>query len=194
MQQDKTETSDRPKAEGRRGPIQEAGLLGRMVDRAAIVFAIGILASALVLNQEVLLRYVFNAPTIWAHETTVFLCAVAFLFGGLYCTSHNSHIRVVLLYDLAKGRAKSVLDLLISLICMGATVFFSWAAWMIVERAVFRPGGGIRLETSGSAWDPAFPAGLKIFLFVVLVLLSLQFLVLAFNFAHAAFVGSGKQE
>lgn len=167
--------------------IPESGLLGRLIDRGGIVFAIGIVAAMVILIQEVILRYLFNAPTIWAHETTVFLCAIAFVYGGLYCTARNAHIRVVLLYDLARGRARHVLDIVISVICMVATAFFAWAAWLMVQRAVLRPDGSLHLETSGSAWDPAYPALLKLFLLAVLGLMAIQFLVLSVNHARAAF-------
>lgn len=81
------------------GAVPEAGALGRLIDKVGYVFAIGIVLAALILLLEVFLRYVLNSPTIWAHETTVFLCGAAFVFGGLYCTARNTHIRVVLLYD-----------------------------------------------------------------------------------------------
>ena len=71
------------------GAIPEAGPLGRWIDRGGIVFAIGITASMLILIQEVVLRYGFNSPTIWAHETTVFLCATAFVYGGQFSNSSN---------------------------------------------------------------------------------------------------------
>lgn len=169
------------------GAIPEAGMLGWLIDRGGIVFAVGIVASMLILIQEVVLRYVFNAPTIWAHETTIFLCATAFIYGGLYCTARNTHIRVVLLYDLAQGRARRLLEAAISLICLFASGFFAWAAWLMVQRAIFRPDGSIRFQTSGSAWDPPFPAYLKLFLLAVLGLMALQFLILTINHAKAAF-------
>lgn len=173
--------------------IPESGWLGRLIDKGGIIFAVGIVASMLVLIQEVVLRYLFNAPTIWAHETTVFLCAAAFVYGGLYCTTRNAHIRVVLLYDLAKGRVRRLLDAFISLICMVASAFFAWAAWQMVERAIFRPDGSIYFETSGSAWNPPYPAFLKLFLLAVLGVMALQFLVLTFNHARAIFSDSRNQ-
>ena len=91
------EQTDLPREE--RHAIEEAGILGKAIDKGGIVFAVGIVAAMLILIQEVILRYVFNAPTIWAHETTIFLCALAFVYGGLYCTARDSHIRVVLIYD-----------------------------------------------------------------------------------------------
>ena len=64
------------------GAIPQAGLLGRWIDRGGLIFATGIVFAMAILIQEVILRYVFNAPTIWAHETTIFLCGVAFVYGG----------------------------------------------------------------------------------------------------------------
>jgi len=169
-----------------RTAIPQAGLLGRLIDRGGIVFAIGIVCSMAILIQEIVLRYVFGAPTIWAHETTVFLCATAFVYGGLYCTARDQHIRVVILYDLAKGRVRRVLDVMISLVSLVACLFFAWAAWQMVQRSIFRPGGGVHFETSGSAWDPAYPAYLKLFLLAVLCVMALQFLILAINHFRGA--------
>lgn len=174
------------------GAIAETGLLGRAIDAVGVIFALGIIASALILLNEVVLRYGFDSPTIWAHETTIFLCAMAFVYGGLYCVVRNSHIRVVLIYDMVTGRAKRILDAVISLICLFAAAFFAWAAYGMVIKAVFRPGGEIHFETSGSAWDPPFPAWLKIFLFTVLCLMVVQFIIMAVNYLRGAFKGDAQ--
>ena len=127
-----------------------------------------------------------NSPTIWAHETTVFLCGLAFTFGGLYCTSRNSHIRVVLIYDVLPTGARRIFDIVISVISAVASGFFAYAAWHMVTRAVWAPSGDIRLETTGSAWSPPTPALIKIFIFVIMILLVVQFLILAVNYARRA--------
>jgi C4-dicarboxylate transporter DctQ subunit len=162
----------------------EAGIMGRIVEKAGFLFAAGIVLAALILLMEVFLRYVFNSPTIWAHETTVFLCGVAFIFGGLYCTCRDSHIRVVLLYDHFSPRVRRIADITISLACAVASGFFAYAAYHMVERAVFAPSGEIRLETTGSAWSAPTPALIKIFVFATLVLLVIQFVILAVNYAR----------
>lgn len=175
------ETTEREKDPG---AIAEAGMLGRWIDRGGLLFAIGIVASMLILINEVLLRYVFNAPTIWAHETTIFLCGAAFLYGGLYCTARDRHIRVVLIYDTLPPPLRRVLDVVISLICMVASTFFAYASWLMVQKAAFRPDGSFRLERSGSAWDPVFPGLIKVFLLVVMTVMAVQFLILAYNYAR----------
>ncbi|WP_372834067.1 TRAP transporter small permease subunit [Puniceibacterium confluentis] len=166
------------------GPIAEAGLLGRWISAGGLIFAIGIVAAMLILIQEVVLRYFFNAPTNWAHETTIFLSGIAFVYGGLYCTARDSHIRVVLIYDAIPPGPRRIFDIVISLVCAAASLMFAWAAWLMVARAAFTPQGDFRLERSGSAWDPVFPGLMKIFLLVVMSVMALQFLILAWNYAR----------
>ena len=163
-------------------PVPEAGMFGHAVNAVGIVFAIGILASAGLLFYEVVMRYVFNAPTRWVHETVVFLSAIAFVFGGLYAAAIDKHIRVVLFYDQLSAGLKRVFDVAISLTCLVASLFFAWAAWLSVERAAWTPQGDFRLETSGSAWNPPYPGLLKIFLFVILILLAVQFAIFTVNY------------
>ena len=54
----------------------------------------------------------------------------------------------------------------------------------MVERAVITPSGDVRLETTGSAWSPPTPALIKIFILITMILLILQFLILAVNYAR----------
>jgi TRAP-type C4-dicarboxylate transport system permease small subunit len=159
-----------------------SGLYGKIVEKIGTVFAIGFLASMSVLIIEIVMRHVFDSPTLWAHETTTFLCGIGFVFGGLFCASRDKHIRVVIIYDIAGPKLRRFLDITISLICAVASGFFAWAAWLMVGRAAFAPDGTIRLETSGSAWNPPFPSLLKIFLLIVMVALTIQFVILAVNY------------
>ncbi|MEQ8967391.1 MAG: TRAP transporter small permease [Azospirillaceae bacterium] len=162
----------------------ESGILGRAIGRVGMVFAVGFVVSMAILIMEIVLRYGFNAPTLWAHETTIFICAINFAFGGLYCAAKNRHIRVVLIYDAVGPRTRRALDVAISLVSAVASGFFAYAGWLMVERATMRPDGSFRLEGTGSAWNPPTPALTKVFLFVVLILLCVQFLILAVNYAR----------
>jgi C4-dicarboxylate transporter DctQ subunit len=179
---DQPPTIDAPRKEP--GAIPAAGRLGRAVNALAPLFAIAILASAAILIMEIALRYAFNAPTIWAHETVIFLTAITFVFGGLLVAARDRHIRVVLIYDALGPRARRVANVVISAANALASATFAWAAWQVVLRAIWTPAGAFRLETSGSAWNPPTPGLLKVFLFVVLVVMALQFAVLAVNYAR----------
>lgn len=164
--------------------IPEAAFLGRGVTKLGSIFAIAIVFSAAALIFEVAMRYGFNSPTQWAHETVIFLTAITFVYGGLYGASTDRHIRVVLIYENLTPRLRRAFDIAISLACAFATALFSWAGWLVVQKAVWTPAGDFRFETSGSAWNPPFPGLLKVFLFVVLIVMSIQFAMLAINYAR----------
>jgi C4-dicarboxylate transporter, DctQ subunit len=151
--------------------------LDRWIDKAGSVFSFLFAISGAIIVYEVVARYVFSAPTIWGHETTTLLCALCFAFGGSYCLARNSHIRIVMVYDRVSPAARRLLNIFINFTGVVWGAFLSWAGWTLVEKSWFAPWGELRLETSASAWDPPFPAYIKGFLMVMLVVMTLQFVL-----------------
>ncbi len=151
------------------------------VDRAIIrlgnVLSYMFIASAIVIAYEIVARYAFNSPTKWAHETTILLGATLFSYGGSYCAACDRHIRIVLLYGAVSPKAKRRLDIVISGLCALSAATLTWAGWLVLEKAIFAPDGTFYMETSGSAWDPPFPAITKAFLFLMLAIVTLQFVL-----------------
>ena len=144
-------------------------------------FAWMFVACMLFLIFEVVMRYVFNSPTIWAHETTTYLCAACFVYGGLHSVSRNGHIRIVLLYDHISDATRRWFDVVIYTICGAATAMFSVAIWPTVVAGFYNPAGRFRMITTGTAWNPPFPALLRVFLFIALVAMTVQFAVFVIN-------------
>lgn len=183
---DPTAEAETPTRKVDRGAVPEAGRFGKIIDSGGFVFAVAICASACILLVEVFLRYVLNSPTVWAHETTTFLCGISFLYGGLYCASRNSHIRVVLIYDILPPRVRRIVNIVISFASFIAAGFFTYAAWIMSSKALFAPTGDFRMERSGSAWNPPAPALVKTFLLIVMILMTIQFLILTWNYIRRA--------
>ncbi len=77
--------------------------LVRAVDGLSRAF--GAIAAALVIVlvvlmlYDVVLRYVFNAPTIWGNDLNTWLMGASFVLSIAYAMSTDSHVRVDLLYD-----------------------------------------------------------------------------------------------
>lgn len=161
-----------------------SGLMGHAVDKVSSVFAYGFILAMGILIFEIFMRHVFNSPTLWVHETTTFLSAIGFVFGGLYCAARDKHIRVVIFYDIVGPKMRKSLDVAISIVCMTASGFFAWAAWLMVKRATLTPTGDIHFETTGSAFNAPYPGILKLFLLVILILLVVQFLIHAINYVR----------
>ena len=101
-----------------------------------------------VLVWEVMMRYVFNRPTTWAHELSALCYAIFFLLGGAYTLRWNAHINVDVFYIKLSRRARAWLDLftwmLFYLFCGVLLWQGSKAAWTSF----------LRLERSSTVWEP----------------------------------------
>ena len=54
-----------------------------------------------VMMWEVVLRYVFERPTLWANELSLWMAGFVFILSGFYAMQQRSHIRIFLLYDMS---------------------------------------------------------------------------------------------
>jgi len=79
---------------------------------------------------EVLGRYFFNAPTIWAHSTSLMLIGSMIMLGAGYTLLKKKHVRTDLFYERWPVRWQGVVDAtLYPLIFFPGMVFFLISAW-----------------------------------------------------------------
>ncbi len=157
------------------GPERTA--LDRLVARGAHGAAWLVLIAMGISVVEVFLRYGFNNPTSWVHESVVFLVAVTFALGGPAALARNSHIRVKVLYDSAGPRLRCWMDRFNDLVTLGFCLAMSYAAFHMFWRASHNPLGEWQLERSGTSWNPPFPALVKGMILFALALMTLQALL-----------------
>ncbi len=124
---------------------------------------------------EVLMRYVFNSPTVWVHETASFIGGLLFIFGGIYALAINKHVRVVLIYDQVTPRIKHYLNIFHHIMGLLFSSMLIFSSYKMAHSAWLTPWGTIHAETSGSAWNPAFPAYLKAIILLVTIIMFIQF-------------------
>jgi len=118
------------------------------------------------LFMEVILRYFFNSPTVWANELAqMFFGAYAILAGG-YIMRTGGHVNVDILYSRLSKKSRAVLDIFTS------TLFFLFCGMLLVYGGSLAWDSLSRFEHSQSAWNPPlYPAKLMIPLAAVLLLL-----------------------
>ena len=129
------------------------------------------LISAAITVYEVAMRYFFNAPTQWAFEVVMVVCASAWALSGAYVTMRRSHIAITVLYEHVTGRWKWWLDLFIHLISHAAMFTFAYALWDPMVHAISG------LERSGTSFNSPEPVILKTLLFVGAALYCVQLVV-----------------
>jgi len=129
------------------------------------------LLAAVATIYEVISRYVFDAPTQWAFEVVMVLCATAWMLSAGYITLHKRHIAINVIYLMVGDRGKWWLDLF-------AYVVGVLALWLLADDAIVRAMESIRMvEKMGSAWNSPQPMILKTMLVVGALMYLVQLLV-----------------
>lgn len=152
----------------------ERNALDRLIARGSRAVSWLVLVAMGISVIEVFMRYGFNNPTSWVHETVVFLIAVIFVLGGPAAMARNSHIRVKVLYDSAGPRLKCWMDRFNDLLTLIFCLAMSYAAFHMFWGASHNPLGEWSLERSGTSWNPPFPAMVKGMILFALALMTLQ--------------------
>lgn len=140
-------------------------ILSLVVSRTAMVLTA---LTVLVMFYEVVLRYLFSAPTLWANELSLWMASFIFLFAGQYAMQQRSHIRIYVIYDLMPRWMQKTADVISCLLI----VFFAFAlVWGNYADAMRR---FLRMETFGTAWDPPIPGIVKPAILIIIVLVAVQ--------------------
>jgi len=66
----------------------------------------------LAVSYEVVARYLFNAPTIWAFDATYMLYGALFMLGAAYALHKGAHIRTDFFWEQFSARKKGWIDAL----------------------------------------------------------------------------------
>lgn len=122
---------------------------GRLISWACV-------ALILVLVYEVTARYLFNSPTIWAHQLSCMVSASIAALGWAYTHRHHGHVRVDIFYTYLPPRGKAIIDVVFAfllffpLVITTAIVAADWmmSAWrmgeVFTESYWYPPAGPVR--------------------------------------------------
>ena len=122
----------------------------------------------LVMFYEVVSRYVFVRPTLWANELSLWIAGFVFLLSGLYAMQQRSHIRIYVVYDLFPRWLQKLSDVLTVVLVWAFCVLLIWGGYNESRDKL------LRWETFGTAWDPPIPATIKPAILFIVLLVAIQ--------------------
>jgi len=118
------------------------------------------------LLMEVILRYFFNSPTVWANELAQMLFGAYAILAGGYILRTGGHVNVDILYSRLSRKQRAMLDIVTS------SLFFLFCGMLLVYGGSLAWDSLARFEHSQSAWNPPlYPAKLMIPLAALLLML-----------------------
>ena len=97
----------------------------------------GYLASALfvsigfIISYEVVMRYIFNSPTVWVNEISRFLQIWATYLALTYTFHKKEFIRITVLYDKLNEKGKKILDFISDIFILTFSLFVLYFGWLI---------------------------------------------------------------
>lgn len=145
----------------------------RPIDRVALfvgrITMMLIISMTAVMLYEVLLRYVFEAPTLWANELTLWIAGFVFLFSGFYAMQQRCHIRIFLLYDAVPRWMQHLFDIISVLLIIIFAFFLIFGSYHQVFITKF-----YKWEMFGTAFDPPIPATLQPMVLIMVALIAIQ--------------------
>lgn len=123
--------------------------IGRLSLWSGRLGALVVLPLVLAMVFEVISRYVFSAPTMWAFELSYMMMGAIFLLGLSYALLVGQHVNVDFIHQRLPPRGIALID------AIGYAVLTCMLTWMLITLAqnaidVYRSGEGSGL----SAWNP----------------------------------------
>lgn len=119
-----------------------------------------------VVAYEVVMRYIFNRPTIWALEINQsLLCIYAALAGG-YTLLRRGHVNVEIVYSRFGMRTRMVIDILTSFLFFGFIIVLLWQTWDMAFDSLM-----LRERSEGLLGLPLYPAKIAIVIGALLILM-----------------------
>ncbi|KUF12101.1 TRAP transporter small permease subunit [Pseudoponticoccus marisrubri] len=129
---------------------------------------ISIVLLVFVMFYEVVARYVFEKPTLWANELSLWIAGFLFLLAGLYAMQQRSHIRIYIIYDLMPRWMRKLSDCISVALIWAFTLALMWGGYN-EARDKF-----LRWEAFGTAWDPPIPATIKPAILIIILMVAIQ--------------------
>jgi TRAP-type mannitol/chloroaromatic compound transport system permease small subunit len=124
-------------------------MIDRLNDWQGRLFSWLIVLVTLQVCYELTLRYVFNSPTYWGLELSIYLCGITYVMAGAYAERHGAHIRMDILYLSLSPKRRALLDLLVT-----APAFFFFCGVLIWQSGMWAWESMARGLGSGTQWNP----------------------------------------
>ena len=112
-------------------------------DLTGRLFALVQVFLVVTITYEVVVRYFFNAPTVWVFESSAMANGASFMLACGYALSKGAHVRTDIFWDKYSERRKGTIDLVAYLVLFFPTMLFmmavgidgAWHSYITGERS-----------------------------------------------------------
>ncbi len=140
----------------------------RLTTNIGIIASLTLIPLILTTTYEVLARYVFEAPTIWAYEVGYMLTGTHFLLGMSYTLQQGQFIRIDIFSQDMSAKTRALIDL------CAYSVIFPLMIWLTYGLTSYLISGIVKNERSGQSAMNMAVWPFRIVFLIAFALLALQ--------------------
>ena len=126
--------------------VRLVGALSLWGGRAAALLVVPLVFAMV---YEVVSRYAFGAPTVWAFEISYMMMGAIFLMAIAYALLVGQHVNVDFIHDALPKRVVALIDLLAYVLLTGLSAWLTYGL-LNYANAAYQSGEGSGL----SSWNP----------------------------------------
>src|SRR6056297_2420064 len=109
-------------------PPKKDFFIYRWIDFAAstggVAAAICLATVTVIITYEVIMRYVFNSPTFWVGELSIFLCMGIGFLGIAYALKNDSHFAITIVVDRLSRKGRRRMRMLTNMVGLAYSLVF----------------------------------------------------------------------
>lgn len=117
--------------------------IDRFSDVTGKLIALTMLFLVVTISYEVVMRYGFNAPTVWVYESSFMANGAAFMLGCGYALYKGAHVRTDIYWENYSERTKGIVDMVsyillfypVMITFMLVSFDAAWDSWDTGERS-----------------------------------------------------------
>ncbi len=110
--------------------------IDKMNDFIGVFIALWTINAVVAYAYEVIMRYVFNMPTIWVHEASFLLFGMQYLMTGAYALLHGAHVRVDIIYIKLPPRGRVGMDIFTSVFFFIFSLALMGTSWSFFQSSL----------------------------------------------------------
>lgn len=117
------------------GESSSVSILDRIVDGFGLVGGLLILCNAVFISYEVFMRYIFNQPTIWVQEVSIYVTLLSGFLSLAYALKENAHVKVDFVIVHLRGRTALFVEIIATLMGILFVTVLTWEGIMMALKA-----------------------------------------------------------
>lgn len=125
-------------------------VIDRFTDSTGFYIALLNVPMMLAVAYEVMMRYVFDAPSVWVFDFTYMMYATIFMLGSAYALHRGAHIRTDFFFERWSIRTQGVIDsiayivfffpsLIVFMVVSAGEAWYAYSIMELSEQTPWRP-------------------------------------------------------